>query len=702
MYYFHLFLDPKDYRNNTLRFKTHLNKEIVLIHDKKKLKQYLKENIDLIPIRFHKIILNYLNKHIPFDMDIFFDFLKKNNPKVVQMLEKLFKLRPELMLATYPESYDFLLFKLVRETDPVYLRFFLTKEYAEDPNYTNLFNAVVRGLPKEDLILVPEVTSITLNRYLVENLPSNQMLRFTKLHGEVLEKVYAKIDMNLVTDQMVDSLFTQTTNELDAQYALIGLIQNEELPRKYYKKLILFLSNDSYYVPSDLLDKFVAKLSDDEVLYFIDNIKDKSDVIYGRESFLTRPIVIDYAIKNNIKPLFNMLAKYGDPKGLVKLAKFIPSNSSYYSQYLLERVPVESLKDLADPNDPAHREVLLRRLPIEELNSLLKQGVKKADLSLVVFQRLDLIKYPNHELIDKLIENASTMYGPTICSILGTLPHYLVNEVFSKSKLYLNPDMYSGYNSFVHNLSRENLLLYRKSLGHDLDLDEIIKERKKYNFDTIGDVSLPRLFDDFGVRIRGKINTKTKRLQTIDSIFNQHNIPRFLKIRDGWLSTSNGDEAACLKYLIDSTNIIHHDEEDAAKIFKRISESDPTLIEQLKKGIQISKTLTKAILDELYPTKSKIRLYRGTTTDEVVKEGTLLLAKSNCVSSWSTLKETAKKFAETHDGVIIQCDIDKSDILTSNVFFSYKGSEFEYVVISKGPRLVKVVWKYEGESNEKD
>ena len=245
---------------------------------------------------------------------------------------------------------------------------------------------------------------------------------------------------------------------------------------------------------------------------------------------------------------------------------------------------------------------------------------------------------------------------------------------------------------FLYDKRLQNIVLERipfKDIPPDLQGKKIAKE--KYGMKEVLD-KIPHLETETELcnhfKETLKIETGT-RDEKLDYIFTE-NVPILLKYRDDWLESSNNIGSGVLKVLVGG-EIYHHNNTTEDILKEDINILSLDTIKDLKRGIIISKALTRAILEKQFPGKKSLTLYRGTMEEEFYKVGKKFYAKCNPLSSWTSKIKVARNFAEGEGTAVLKAKVPIEDFFSSNLFWSFKGKEFEHVIISKEDRLVEVV-----------
>lgn len=323
------------------------------------------------------------------------------------------------------------------------------------------------------------------------------------------------------------------------------------------------------------------------------------------------------------------------------------------------------------------RLTLARRLSPEHLSQF--AHVRDSELKITVSRRIE------PQYLKGMLEKT---YDANVATTIGSrLTPEEIEEYLSKGTP--SKKVRRALTSF---LSLEAL----RRLPKDVIYEEVTGERVKVLpvIKSAKDVPVAKLKEALVTGFKSmRINKNTPALPGLDYLFTQRGLGDTLVFRESWLDTSNNYDSALLKKVIGGP-VYHHNESDASVLFKQAKESDPKFIQKLAKGLRLSRIMTSAILDVLYPDVDKIDLYRGTGSKEVdAQVGEIVLGLHNSVSSWTSVAATAKGFAKLHRGVALKASVSKKDILTSNLFWSLHEEEREWTVISKSARPVEVIYR---------
>jgi len=172
-------------------------------------------------------------------------------------------------------------------------------------------------------------------------------------------------------------------------------------------------------------------------------------------------------------------------------------------------------------------------------------------------------------------------------------------------------------------------------------------------------------------------------------------------IRSGWFGTSNSDLSGVLKDSLSRTNkspIVHHDavniddwKNHIENVYK-IYQLTPADVDEY---VGLQKKLTRSILDSMYPDTDEIKVYRGTTKQEIdqdIKFNDVVDVKQNPVSSWTVNSGVSIGFATKPDGFVIEKTIKKDDIWAS--FYTHAWSAMEQEIYAEGGKddKAKISW----------
>jgi hypothetical protein len=196
-------------------------------------------------------------------------------------------------------------------------------------------------------------------------------------------------------------------------------------------------------------------------------------------------------------------------------------------------------------------------------------------------------------------------------------------------------------------------------------------------------------FDEIKV-VMDKVYSGSDKLSTIHTM-----------IRNGWFGTSNSDLSGILKDSISRTNkspIVHHDAIDINNWddhIKNIYNMYQITPDDIDKYVGLQKKLTRAIMDSMYPDSDTIKIYRGTTKQEInqdVKFNDVVAVNQNPVSSWTINSGVSIGFATKPQGFVLEKDINKDDIWSS--FYTHAWSPMEQEIYAEGSKTdkAKISW----------
>jgi len=207
------------------------------------------------------------------------------------------------------------------------------------------------------------------------------------------------------------------------------------------------------------------------------------------------------------------------------------------------------------------------------------------------------------------------------------------------------------------------------------------------------------LVDHFGKTLPD--NLLDKHMNELDHVFSE-NAGSFSDYMQDWLDSSSSDGGSVLKQLVANTYggevISNHGMSNKDNLKGKADNLPDKIKSNLKRGLVLSKALSRAILDKQHPGVESVKLFRGTNKKELTRpdpDGTQF-ADSNSISSWTSSEFIAKSFGrDSADmrggiGVVMQASVPKDDILGVNQFWSFGGKESEHIVMSEGEREVKV------------
>ena len=222
--------------------------------------------------------------------------------------------------------------------------------------------------------------------------------------------------------------------------------------------------------------------------------------------------------------------------------------------------------------------------------------------------------------------------------------------------------------------------------GKDIDFDDKVKNAIK----TMG-------YED-----RDNIKAVHKGLDSLYS--SDEKMDKFnIYSKEEWLQSSNNVGAGVLKHFMtkihDGTEIRHHDAVNLkdAEVISEYLDMIPARLndKDIINYIKLQQKLTKKLLDIRFPDQDEFVVYRGTTKRECgdtdAKVGDEVKIEQNPISSWTLGKETAQKFAEDENGVVIKMTVSKDDIWSSFLTHSYSSFEQEMVVIGKEGTTAEIV-----------
>ena len=211
------------------------------------------------------------------------------------------------------------------------------------------------------------------------------------------------------------------------------------------------------------------------------------------------------------------------------------------------------------------------------------------------------------------------------------------------------------------------------------------------HFKDTGKIKLNNHLKNLVSKIITKDTTSISCIELIDEFYTQIGYGSFHKSsKSDWESSSSSPLAGLLKDSIMRQfggKIQHHDEitdwdNFTSELYKIY---DKSMVDEY---VKIHKELTRQFLDIMHPDQEKIKLYRGTTSREIadVDINEHLSLQSNCLSSWTSKKSVAKKFANKENGLAFNAVVDKNDIWSTFLSHAYQGNEREFLIVSPKDR----------------
>jgi hypothetical protein len=219
---------------------------------------------------------------------------------------------------------------------------------------------------------------------------------------------------------------------------------------------------------------------------------------------------------------------------------------------------------------------------------------------------------------------------------------------------------------------------------------QVLSEAKKFHEGKRKD--FPELSDQVKEEIRSSDNCS----DLLDEFFKECDMSSIhTKIREEWLASSNNKGSAILRdsamRLFGGKVYKHNNYVDFSKEVKQEYSRMGITEKQADEYLKMLYGLTQKVLDAKFPGQETLKIYRGTSDEEVEKAADKFIAKQNAVSSWTTKKEVADKFARKtgEKGVVISTKCKKSEILSMFSIYSYTGRENEIMLIGKDREVTK-------------
>jgi len=206
----------------------------------------------------------------------------------------------------------------------------------------------------------------------------------------------------------------------------------------------------------------------------------------------------------------------------------------------------------------------------------------------------------------------------------------------------------------------------------------------------------------------------------LKSLFRE-NTTHFSQQMDYWLFTMGQEPTHNLKFAtidsfggqFNSTKNPKHREMSEPFLRDRYDGVGPEIKADLARGLQISKALSRSILDKRFPGQDTIELFRGTSRPEVNikrnKEGVpQASASSDPLSSWTPNPTTASSFANqrgvlsSKKGLVLRTHANKDNVIGTNQFWSKEGAQQEHIVNFSRPVSVDVMRDYNNDYQHDD
>jgi hypothetical protein len=367
------------------------------------------------------------------------------------------------------------------------------------------------------------------------------------------------------------------------------------------------------------------------------------------------------------------------------LYKMIDDPDPYVRLEVARRIDNDGLYKMIDDPDPYVRFEVARRIDNKGLHKMMKDD--DAEVRCEVASRID------NEGLHKMINDPDPYVRRKVASRIDNKGlHKMMKDDDAEVRDTVARRI---DNDGLHKMMNDINDVVRSTVTARLDniikiTPQVLSEAKKFHEGKRKD--FPELSDQVKEEIRSSDNCS----DLLDEFFKECDMSSIhTKIREEWLASSNNKGSAILRdsamRLFGGKVYKHNNYVDFSKEVKQEYSRMGITEKQADEYLKMLYGLTQKVLDAKFPGQETLKIYRGTSDEEVEKAADKFIAKQNAVSSWTTKKEVADKFARKtgEKGVVISTKCKKSEILSMFSIYSYTGRENEIMLIGKDREVTK-------------